>query len=185
MATPEQPRPTPPPSSVTPEGSAILFDFRQADAAQGWQVVNDGVMGGVSDSRIGWLADAGMVFTGTVRLENNGGFASVQTRFAPVDVSAYDSLTLDLRGDGQRYGVYLRDGRLGGVRFQADFGTEAGRWQSIRLPFSAFEARWLGSPVEASPLNLTRLSGAAFIISDKQAGPFALEISAIRVTLGP
>lgn len=170
---------------MPPEPGLLLFDFGLADAVTPWQVVNDGVMGGVSDSQIRWQGDVAMQFSGTVRLENNGGFASTQAQFAPVDASAYSGVSLDLRGDGLRYGFYLRDDRLGSVRFQADFETEAGRWQVIHLPFSAFQPRRLGSVVDAPPLDLSRLAGAAFIIADKQAGPFALEIRTIRLTNTP
>ena len=33
------------------ETSLTLFDFTGADAAQGWQTVNDGVTGGVSEGK--------------------------------------------------------------------------------------------------------------------------------------
>ena len=42
-------------SLVTPaladDDGRMLFDFARPDAAQAWQPVNDGVMGGVSDGR--------------------------------------------------------------------------------------------------------------------------------------
>lgn len=57
-----------------------LFGFDSPDAAQQWQAVNDGVMGGISDGRFRITADQTMEFFGTLSLENNGGFASVRSR---------------------------------------------------------------------------------------------------------
>lgn len=57
-----------------------LFGFDSPDAAQQWQAVNDGVMGGISDGRFRITADQTMEFSGTLSLENNGGFASVRSR---------------------------------------------------------------------------------------------------------
>ncbi|MCU0952883.1 MAG: CIA30 family protein, partial [Burkholderiaceae bacterium] len=55
--------------------TAATVDFA-TDGAR-WQVVNDGVMGGVSSSRITAGAD-GVQFSGEVRTEFNGGFASAR-----------------------------------------------------------------------------------------------------------
>lgn len=65
----------------------VIFDF--ADPAvnvQDWGIVNDGVMGGVSQSKIR-LVDGKAVFSGIVSTDNNGGFASTRTRnFEPPSI---------------------------------------------------------------------------------------------------
>ena len=53
-----------------------LFAFESTEAAAGWQAVNDGVMGGVSDGRFRVTEGQTLEFYGTLSLENNGGFAS-------------------------------------------------------------------------------------------------------------
>ena len=46
-----------------------------------WGIVNDGVMGGISQSNI-YLNEANnIIFAGNVSLENNGGFASIRRGF--------------------------------------------------------------------------------------------------------
>jgi hypothetical protein len=50
-------------------------DFSRPDAAHGFRVINDGVMGGVSTSRLS-QTDGALLFEGIVSVENNGGFAS-------------------------------------------------------------------------------------------------------------
>lgn len=49
-------------------------------------------------------------FTGVVRTENNGGFASVRTRNfePPLDLSPYEGLRLRVKGTGSRFKLILR-----------------------------------------------------------------------------
>ncbi|MFO8147138.1 MAG: CIA30 family protein, partial [Gillisia sp.] len=60
----------------------LLFDFSSTDDWSGWEVENDVVMGGNSSSKLERSVDGNAIFKGRVSLENNGGFASVQYRFA-------------------------------------------------------------------------------------------------------
>ena len=57
----------------------ILFDFELSGEANKWLVVNDGVMGGLSQSEVILSGSNTAVFQGTISLENNGGFASTRT----------------------------------------------------------------------------------------------------------
>jgi NADH dehydrogenase [ubiquinone] 1 alpha subcomplex assembly factor 1 len=77
-----------------------LFDFAGPEAAQQWQAVNDGVMGGVSDGRFRITDDKTLEFFGTLSLENNGGFASVRTKPGELGLSDGDELVVRVKGDG-------------------------------------------------------------------------------------
>ena len=50
----------------------LLLDFSRPDVVRALRIVNDGVMGGVSVSRLGSVAGA-TVFEGHLSLENSGG----------------------------------------------------------------------------------------------------------------
>lgn len=158
----------------------MLFDFAEPDALDAWQVVNDGVMGGVSSSRIDSVASGTALFRGVVRLENNGGFASVWAGFRSVDLSTYDGVELRVRGDGRRYGFNLSAQRFNMLVYQAGFDTTSGQWQTVKIPFKALKARAYGQRVPALPLNLRSVGSMSLIISDKQAGLFALEMATIH-----
>ena len=84
-----------------------LLDFAAPDAAQRWQAVNDGVMGGVSDGRFRMTADRTMEFFGRLSLENNGGFASVRTKPTNFNIHAGDTLVVRVKGDGREYVLNL------------------------------------------------------------------------------
>ncbi|MFN9123574.1 MAG: transcription-repair coupling factor, partial [bacterium] len=75
--------------------------------------VNDGVMGGVSSAQVAAAADGALRFSGVVRLDYNGGFASIR-RAATLPADA-TGLAVTARGDGNRYRltVFARDARTG------------------------------------------------------------------------
>jgi len=79
----------------------MLFDFNTQSTTANWQIVDDAVMGGRSNSSI-TLNKAGVgVFQGIVSLENNGGFSMVQYRFHAKKVNAFTSVCIKLKGDGK------------------------------------------------------------------------------------
>ncbi len=157
-----------------------LVDMADPAMIELWRIVNDGVMGGVSESTLTATDLESALFSGFVSLENNGGFASIQARFRPVDLSAFDGVDLLLCGDGERYGFWLREPNQRVVH-QFEFDTEVGVWQTIRIPFSALQPNFFGEWVQADPLDLSRVSAMSFIINNGEEGPFALEIG--RITL--
>lgn len=66
--------------SLQVDTSRVLYDFDKPELANNWQIVNDGVMGGRSSSRLTISGDGTASFLGDLSLENNGGFASVRSR---------------------------------------------------------------------------------------------------------
>ena len=156
-----------------------MIDFADARAVQSWYSVNDGVMGGVSESALTATRNGSAVFSGVVRFENNGGFATVQTDFNPArSMQAYDGLKLQVRGDGKKYGVYLRNDNRS-VLYQATFTTQKDTWEEIRLPWSAFVPTRFGRTVVAPALDPGAIRAMSVLIEFKQQGPFALEIKHI------
>jgi hypothetical protein len=119
-----------------------VFDFRQSatDLQAVWGVLDDVVMGGVSESRIsgdGAIAE----FSGNVSTANSGGFASVRTRNfdPPIDLSAYEGIFLKVKGDGKRYKVMLRpESCWDGVAYCHSFDTMAAQWITVYIPFDQF-----------------------------------------------
>ncbi len=159
----------------------ILFSFAVAGACAGWYSIDDPVMGGLSRSRVECFTAGTLRFSGVVSLQNNGGFASIWSAAGRYDLGAYDGLRLRVKGDGKTYKLNLKpDSGFDGVQYQAAFKT-SGTWQNISLPFAAFEPRFRGRLIrEAPPLDPSRVASFGFLISDKQAGPFALEIERIE-----
>jgi hypothetical protein len=160
--------------------SLPLFEFGDPARAGGFAPIDDVVMGGRSSSRA-VLAGRTLVFEGTVSLEQGGGFASIRSAPIRLDLAPADALALRVRGDGQRYKLNLRtDEAFDGVTWQARFDTVAGAWQEVVLPLSGFAPVLRGRPVpQDGPLQPSRIRTLGFLIGERQAGPFRLEVAEI------
>jgi monofunctional biosynthetic peptidoglycan transglycosylase len=161
-----------------------IFDFSLPESAEQWRSVDDVVMGGVSASRMVHIPEKHAVFSGTLSLENNGGFASVRCMPRLFDLGDFDGLRLRVRGDGRTYRLRLRmDEGFDGVAYQATFPTENGVWSTVDIPFSLFHATFRGRDVPgASALDPGQIYQVGFMIADKQEGSFRLEIASIIAT---
>ncbi len=159
-----------------------LFNFETATHSPAWDVVTDGVMGGVSASQFQVLTNGGAVFSGTVRLENNGGFASVRSTPVRENLAGLTAFVLRVRGDGRRYKFSARTGvGFDSPLYQCSFTTKQGEWEEHRLAFSDFVPTFRGRVLtDVPPLDPAGVNSVGFLISDKQAGPFRLEIGWIK-----
>jgi len=165
--------------AVTPQtGTLKLFTFDTPEPSDPWRIINDTVMGGRSSSRMDVTERGTAVFSGTISLANNGGFAHTRSMAAPYDLAAYDGIVVRLRGDGKMYKVTLRlDRAFDGVMYQAGFPTRAGEWVETRLPFTDFVPTYHGNTLaDRPPPDPSKIATIGFIVADKQAGPFRLEI---------
>ncbi|QEN17515.1 CIA30 family protein [Mycobacterium sp. ELW1] len=149
----------------------------------GWTTVNDPVMGGRSTSQVAY-ADGGLVFSGTISLENNGGFASARSPEDP-DIGRRATGAMSIRvsaiGDGKTY--VLRVGAAGQPwSYIQRFPTEAGVQRTYELPVGAFQAvgmRLDPAPQAPATLDPSSISQVSVYILDKQQGPFAITITGI------
>jgi monofunctional biosynthetic peptidoglycan transglycosylase len=160
----------------------ILFDFQQSDQVNNWFVVNDGVMGGLSKSEIVSTGSNTAVFRGTVSLDNNGGFASTRTIPQQYNLAGYNGVIVRLKGDGKKYQFRLRmDDRFDGISYRYPFTTDTDKWIIIRIPFSQCVPVFRGRILDGvEPLSANKIQQIGFLISDKQAGSFKIEIDTIK-----
>lgn len=173
------------PTQPTPDPTTWLFTFARPEDTTGWFIVNDGVMGGVSQSQLdaGPAGEGHARFSGSLSLDNFGGFASVRAVFEPVDVSGYGQFVVRARGDGRTYMLQFTTAEFGDrVTYTADFVTGAGEWQIAGLPVKGFVPTFRGRLLDAPPPDLTRLRSLTIMIADKQAGPFQIDLGGVGVS---
>jgi NADH dehydrogenase [ubiquinone] 1 alpha subcomplex assembly factor 1 len=159
----------------------LLLDFDDAAEIDWFAPIDDAVMGGASSSRLVQAAPGIAAFTGTVSLENNGGFASVRSRPREWGMAGAVALVLRLRGDGKVYRLNVRTPNTpSAFRFEAPLDLPAGAWHEVEVPFAALRAKAFGRPVPlVGPPDPARVRQIGFMISDRQAGPFRLEIDRV------
>ena len=160
-----------------------LFDFTGANAAKEWQAVNDGVMGGVSEGKFKITDAKTMEFSGTLSLANNGGFASVRSKAKKLDLEKGDTLVTKVKGDGREYTLNLYPNRSRtAFSYRATVQTKKDEWIEVKVPLDEFEATSFGRVVrEAGAVKPEEVSSVGFLLGDKKAGPFKMEIEWIKV----
>jgi monofunctional biosynthetic peptidoglycan transglycosylase len=161
----------------------LLFDFTRVDAAKEWQTVNDGVMGGVSDGKFQITDAKTMEFFGTLSLANNGGFASVRTKPKNLGLEKGDTVVAKVQGDGREYmlNLYPNKQRVA-YSYRATVQTKKDEWIEVKIPLDKFEATSFGNVVKnAGAINPAEINALGFMLGDKKAGPFKLDVEWIRV----
>jgi monofunctional biosynthetic peptidoglycan transglycosylase len=156
-----------------------LFDFNSEAEAQRWQVVNDFVMGGVSTAQASLTDDGRLLFTGTISLANNGGFASIRRPLAGISLAGYRGIRIKVRGDGRTYQLRVRrDRNLDGIAFKHEFETLTDSWTEVDLPFAAFVPTFRGRVLQdVEPLSAGEIRQLGFLLADKKSGSFRLEVA--------
>ena len=159
--------------------NALLLST-EANADQRWYVVNDSVMGGMSNSQVVQTQDS-LVFTGNVSLENNGGFASIRTELNTQSQNT-KGITLRVKGDGQTYQLRLRTtDYLDGAAYTHSFKTVKNEWVNINFIPSDFTLTFRGRVLDQQPtIDFNDIKQLGFMIAGKQEGKFKLEVSKIQ-----
>ncbi len=158
----------------------LLFDFSSTDDWSGWEVENDVVMGGNSSSKLERNVEGNAVFKGTVSLENNGGFASVQYHFAPKDIKAYKKAFLVLKGDGKEYQFRIKSNLQDRASYIYTFKT-TGDWQTVEVPLHKMEPVYRGEKMNIPNFLADEIQEIRFLIGNKKAEDFRLEIDKIEL----
>ncbi|MEM7644036.1 MAG: CIA30 family protein [Pseudomonadota bacterium] len=125
-----------------------------------WRFVADGVMGGVSEGRIERVVldgrDAARL-TGSVSLDNDGGFIQITTDFAPetapFDASDWTGFEVDVLGNGEVYELRLKtsDVTRPWQSYRAAF-TAPAEWGTIRVAFADLDPYRIDAPFDPSQL---------------------------------
>lgn len=155
-----------------------LFQFTGDSPASSWRSTNDGVMGGLSRGGA-TITEEGMLFTGVLSLENNGGFSWIHAagRF---DLSDYNGIRFNVLGDGRTYQLRLHSDAMfrpgEPVSFSREFETVEGEWIEIFVPFDELSQSWRGRKLSGYAFNPGAVQRIGFMLADKKAGPFELKV---------
>lgn len=132
----------------------------QSSHAGRWQCISDGVMGGQSAGNISREARGGrpaLCLRGKVSLENNGGFVQMaldlDKQGGLLDAAACEGIEIDVCGNGEQYSVHLRtDAVTRPWQSWRHSLVAAPGWQTVHLPFAAFEAHRTDAPLDTRRL---------------------------------
>ena len=165
-------------SMMCQDNPACLFDFKNEKNTAHWTVVNDGVMGGLSQAEISINDAENGLFKGYVTTANNGGFASVRYGLQKKEVSQFKQLILEVKGDGKTYQFRIKDKSSQRFWYITTFKT-SGAWERIVLPFDEFYPSFRGNALDQPNYSGKIMEDVAILIGNKRNESFALEIKNI------
>ena len=120
----------------------LIFDNFMNEPATRWKFITDQVMGGVSSGKLEFNTETENNFarmTGTVSLENKGGFIQFRRTVEQKFDNSFLGLELSLRGNSEIYFIHIRTSGtfLPWQYYQASFKSK-NKWSTLRIPFSKF-----------------------------------------------
>ena len=156
----------------------MLFDFSINAPIENWRIVNDGVMGGLSQSSFTLSPKGHGQFSGIVSLENNGGFASVRYRFERINVGNFEKVVIKLKGDGKAYQFRVKDDTNHRYSYIGPFKT-SGEWETIEIPLKTMYPAFRGRKLDIPDFSEPTIEEIAFLIGNKKNEDFKLLIDKI------
>ena len=165
-------------SSAQHSAMKSIFVFTGDAPATPWKSTNDGVMGGLSEGAA-VLDDEGMIFSGNLSLENNGGFSWIHQK-GDFDLSEFEGVRFQIKGDGRAYQLRLQtDARFriwGQVAFSKEFTTVPDEWLEVFVPFAELNQSWRGRQLSGYEFDPAEIERIGFKLADKKPGPFRMTV---------
>ncbi|MEI7684169.1 MAG: CIA30 family protein [Planctomycetota bacterium] len=93
------------------------------------------------------------------------------------------TLVAKVRGDGREYSLNLYLNKpLVAFAYRATVSTKKDEWIEVNIPLDKFEASWFGKAVPtAGQVDPKEVNALGFLLGDKKAGPFRMEIEWVKV----
>lgn len=162
--------------------TTMNIDFGTTTNQTDWYVINDGVMGGLSQSNVSYTTSS-LVFAGQVSLENNGGFSSIRSPFDKYDLSDYSAVQIKYKATGYNFAFNLATSRVWYQPvYRVAIDDSNGQWVTKVFKLSHFNEVVVGKKTGAKLAQAKRndIIRLGFITSEKRAGQFELEVDYIK-----
>ena len=156
----------------------LIFDFSRDTDISVWKVVDDVVMGGKSSGKFSINNEGNAVFYGNVSLENNGGFSSVRHQFLKKKINSSTKIKIRLKGDGNAYQLRIKKNQSDYYSYVATFQTN-NNWEIIEVNLSEMQPKFRGKSLSLPNFSENSFEEIAFLIGNKKAQDFCLEIDKI------
>ena len=162
------------------QSPSVIFKFEPGVSTDGWQIVDDRVMGGRSLGLFVLNSESRGVFKGVVTTENNGGFSSLRYNFEALKTAGFESVVLKLKGDGKAYQFRLKSNSNDRHSYVYRFTTN-GTLEEIVIPLKLFRPTFRGRALTLPNFDADALEQIAFLIGNKKEEDFELLIDSITL----
>lgn len=157
-----------------------IFDFNSKKDLNNWSVVDDTVMGGMSNGTFQLSQDGHGVFAGYVTTENNGGFSSVRYGFEKMSVEGYSKVVIKLKGDGKDYQFRIKASQRDYHSYINEFST-SGEWEEIVINLKEMYPSFRGRKLNIPNFSGDSIEEVAFLIGNKKKESFRMVIDKIEL----
>jgi NADH dehydrogenase [ubiquinone] 1 alpha subcomplex assembly factor 1 len=158
----------------------FIYDFNKNSSPRDWRIIDDGVMGGLSQGKF-FIDSAGNgVFAGEVSLENNGGFSSVRYQFEKISVTKESKVRIRLKGDGKNYQFRIKDKATSYYSYITNFKT-SGDWETIEIKLSELYPSFRGQTLNLPNFDSDSFEEIVFLIGNKKNESFQLVLDKIEL----
>lgn len=164
----------------TTMNAQVLFDFSKATSLEAWTVVDDVVMGGESAGSLHLDSNGYGFFSGTVSLENNGGFSSIRCRFDAIKIKPGAKVVITSKGDGKRYQFRIKD-RSGNFYSYIAYFKSSETWSEVVIPLENMYPTFRGQRLNQPNFDHTQIEEIAFLIANKENEQFQLLIKKVEI----
>ena len=178
----------------------VLYDFVQPETIKNFDLITDIDVGGKSTASLTTSVNGRLMLKGNLSTEldkgikvDHSGFCGIRSqpviglfnKVETTDMTYYDAVDIKYRGDGRCYFVNLQTESMLLLNqydlFQAFLFTKGGPyWEVERIPFTKFLMTYQGY-LQDEQVDFTNIRTLGVSISDKNNGPFGLEIEYIKL----
>lgn len=156
----------------------LITDFSEKSNLKAWQIVDDVVMGGMSNGNFTINEEGNGFFYGNISLKNNGGFSSVRCAINTIEILRFSKIVITLKGDGKIYQLRVKDNLQNYYSYVKKIQT-SGDWQSVEIPFSEMYPVFRGRKLNKANLSSNTLAQISFLFGNKKEESFQLELKNI------
>ncbi len=160
--------------------SSLIFDFQKSSDTKNWQIVDDGVMGGLSAGNFEITKAGHGRFWGEVSLENNGGFSSLRYNFKELSTTDYSKLKMRIKGDGKDYQIRIKHNRRDYYSYIYTFSSPED-WATVEVNLKDMRPSFRGRFLDMDNYNHDSIEELTFLIANKKEESFELMIDKIEL----
>ena len=158
----------------------VLSTFAKAEELNNWYVVDDGVMGGLSQGNLAYNDEGYAMYSGDISLDNYGGFSSIRKVYRKQEIAGYKHAILHVKVDGKKYQFRLKSSRRDYHSYVYDFKT-GNEWEEIIIPLEEMRPQFRGRKLNMPDYDASYVSEMAILIGNKKVESFELLIKEITL----
>lgn len=158
----------------------MLFDFSKEVDLSEWYILDDGVMGGLSQGNFIINDEGNGEYYGDISLDNYGGFSSLRYQCSNTQLNEKKHIELRIKGDGKKYQVRIKSNSYDRHAYIYYIET-SGKWETITVPVNEMFASFRGRKLNMPKFEYDSFDELTILYGNKKEENFKIEIDYISL----